>query len=448
MSMPRWLFGFLIFAALAIFLEFLSAPPLLLFVLASLGIIPLAGLVGQSVERIAEHTGEALGGLLFATFGNATELIIGIFALREGLVDVVRASIIGAVLCNVLLVLGVATCIGNAKHGRLRFDRRSTSQYASLLALCITGLLLPAFAELFAAHFGQTNIVERGVLLSDVIAVLLLIGYLLSILFSVFHIGDRHAESDQFHPILGNASEMALARLQALRTQLVQTRHPAKARALKRLDTTLETLAALDLENAEQATLPSSASPGKEPTASPASAPSEQKAEAPQEAKAATLAAHAHKHRLLPAFLLLGAATIGVAWLSEILVGTIEPFTTLLGWNPAFVGLVFLPLVSTLPEYLNTSRMALDKRMGMVLAATAGSSIQIALLVAPVLVLVSLFMPHRLDLVFSIVELAVLGLGTFLYSEITQDGELVWLEGGLLILIYMMMGATVFFFGA
>jgi Ca2+:H+ antiporter len=141
-------------------------------------------------------------------------------------------------------------------------------------------------------------------------------------------------------------------------------------------------------------------------------------------------------------------ATAGIAWISEILVGTIEPFTSLLGWNPAFVGLIFLPLISTIPDFLNISRMALNKRIDMALAATAGSSIQIALLVAPVLVLVSLVMPQRLNLVFSIVELAVLGLGTFLYSEITKDGELVWLEGGLLILIYAMMGATVFFFGA
>lgn len=92
--------------------------------------------------------------------------------------------------------------------------------------------------------------------------------------------------------------------------------------------------------------------------------------------------------------------------------------------------------------------MALDKRIGMVLAASAGSSIQIALLVAPILVLVSLFTPERLDLVFSIVELAVLGIATFLFSEITKDGELVWLEGLLLILLYGMMGSTVFLFGA
>jgi Ca2+:H+ antiporter len=146
--------------------------------------------------------------------------------------------------------------------------------------------------------------------------------------------------------------------------------------------------------------------------------------------------------------LLLAGATIGVGWLSDILVGTIEPLTVALHWNPAFVGLIFVPLIGGLPEYFNTISMSLERRMGMVLAASAGSSIQIALLMAPILVLVSLVMPVHLDLVFSIVELAVLGLATFLFSEITRDGELVWLEGLLLILLYAMMGGTVFIFGA
>ncbi len=105
-------------------------------------------------------------------------------------------------------------------------------------------------------------------------------------------------------------------------------------------------------------------------------------------------------------------------------------------------------MIGGLPEYFNTISMALDKRIGLVLAASAGSSIQIALLVAPILVLLSLVMPQRLDLVFSIVELAVLALATFLFGEMTKDGELVWLEGLLLVLLYVMMGGTVFIFGA
>jgi Ca2+:H+ antiporter len=184
--MPRWLYFLLIFAVLAPVLDALHIPAALLFVIAGLGIVPLAALIGQSVEQVAEHTGERVGGLLFATFGNATELIIGIFALIAGLTDVVRASIIGSILGNALLVLGVSTCVGSIRHGRLHFETRPASQYSSLLALCIGGLMLPTFAELLASHTGQTQIVERDVSLSVFIAVLLLTGYLASILFSVF----------------------------------------------------------------------------------------------------------------------------------------------------------------------------------------------------------------------------------------------------------------------
>src|SRR6266446_6278124 len=160
--MPRWLYPLLIFTVLAPILSLLHVPALVIFIVTGLGILPLAGLIGQSVERVAEHTGERIGGLLFATFGNATELIIGIFALSEGLVDVVKASIIGSILGNVLLVLGVSVCIGGIKYGRLRFETRPASQYASLLALSVGGLLLPSFAELLASHEGQSQIVERG----------------------------------------------------------------------------------------------------------------------------------------------------------------------------------------------------------------------------------------------------------------------------------------------
>src|SRR6266851_9228972 len=188
--MPRWLYFLLIFTVLAPLLSFLHIPALLLFVVAGLGILPLAALIGQSVEQVAGHTGERIGGLLFATFGNATELIIGIFALSAGLVDVVRASIIGSILGNVLLVLGVATCVGSIKHGQLHFETRPASQYSSLLALSIGGLMLPTFAQLLASLNHQAQIIERGASLSVYIALLLLAGYVAFILFSIFRVGD------------------------------------------------------------------------------------------------------------------------------------------------------------------------------------------------------------------------------------------------------------------
>jgi Ca2+:H+ antiporter len=421
--MPRWLYFLLIFAVLAPILELVHAPPLLIFSIAALGIIPLAALIGVSVEGVAEHTGERIGGLLFATFGNATELIIGILALSQGLVDVVRASIIGTILGNTLLVLGVSVCIGGFKHGRLKFEARPASQYASLFALCIASLALPTVAELLATRGQQPQIVERGVLLSDFVAVLLLVSYIAFILFSVFHIGDKGGEEGeegeeegQFAPVLGAYSMAAITRLVAYRRELVKSSVAHKSGVLRQIDGTLGAIVAHEAE--------------KQPPSATAVQPEQ-----------------AQKPPLWRSLLFLSLATIGVAILSEILVSAIEPVTTALGWSPAFVGLVFLPLIGGLPEYFNTISMSLDKRMGMVLAASAGSSIQIALLVAPILVLISLFMKQRLDLVFNIIELAVLGLATFLFSEITKDGELVWLEGLLLILLYAMMAGTVFLFG-
>jgi Ca2+:H+ antiporter len=353
-------------------------------------------------------------------------------------VDVVRASIIGSILGNALLVLGISTLIGSIKHGRLRFETRAVSQYSSLLALCIGGLVLPTFAELLATHNNQSQIVERGVTLSDFIAILLLVGYLASILFSIFRLGDKAVadETDRLEVVLGARSTAAITRLLAYRQHLVKGGTRGKTDVLRQIDTTLHTIVKHETGETDEQV------PGKVPL-QPVTPHPMQEAGAGKSAEAVEA-----KANLWLALLLLTIATAGVAVLSEILVGTIEPLTKALGWNPAFVGLIFLPLIGGIPEYFNTISMALDKRIEMVLAASAGSSIQIALLIAPILVFTSLFTPHRLDLVFSIVELAVLGLATFLFNEITRDGELVWLEGLLLILLYAMMGGTVFLFGA
>lgn len=434
--MPRWFYVLLIFSVAAPLLAVFHVPPLLLFPLAGLGILPLAALIGTSVEHIAEHTGEQVGGILFATFGNATELIIGIFALSQGLVDVVSASIIGSILGNALLVLGVAICVGSVKHGRLPFEARSASVYASLLALCIGGLVLPTVAELLAARGHQSQIFERGVALSDFIAVLLLLGYLASLLFSVFHVGDKGSE-EGVEPLMGARSEAAIKRLLAYRQQLATSAVRGKSGMLRQIDGTVD---AILTHEREQQAAPQQGKPEK--------ATPEVQAPAPDESAHAPRPQQKRTSPLWRALLLLTIATVGVAVLSEILVSSIEPVTEALHWKPAFVGLVFIPLIGGLPEYFNTISMALDKRINMVLAASAGSSIQIALLMAPILVLISLLMPKPLDLVFSVVELAVLALATFLFGEITKDGELVWLEGVLLILLYAMMGGTVFVFGS
>ncbi len=242
--MSRWLYVLLVFSALAVVLEFVGVPALLLFVVAALGILPFAALIGQSVEEIAEHTGEGIGGLLFATFGNATELIIAILALSKGLVDVVRASIIGSVLGNVLLVLGLAVCVGGFKYGRLRFEARSASQYASLLALSIGGLLLPTIAELFATREHQTQVTARGFILSDFISILLLLGYTAFILYSVFRVFDKHDDHDEeeLGPLFGARSVAAIARLLAYRHRVVQSSVAGKSGVLTHIDGALHAI--------------------------------------------------------------------------------------------------------------------------------------------------------------------------------------------------------------
>src|SRR5947209_7214361 len=241
--MPRWFYFLLIFTVAAPLLSIFHVPQLLLFLIAGLGILPLAALIGQSVEEVAEYTGERIGGLLFATFGNATELIIGIFALSQGLVDVVSASIIGSILGNALLVLGVAVCVGGFKHGRLGFETRPAGQYASLLALCIGGLVLPTVAELLASRSQQTHIVERGVLLSDFIAVFLLLGYISSILFSVFRVGDKGG-GDELEPTIGARSEVAITRLLAYRQHVANSAGRGKSGVLRQIDGTVEAIMA------------------------------------------------------------------------------------------------------------------------------------------------------------------------------------------------------------
>lgn len=413
--MPRWIYFLLPFSVIAVLAEYIFHwPALVIFALAAIGIVPLAAMIGYAVEGVAEHTGEQIGGLLFATFGNATELIISIFALAGGLVDVVRASIIGAILGNALLVLGVSVFVGGFKNGRLRFNKKTAGQYGSLIAICLGGLLLPTMAELLAAREHQENILERGIVLSDFISVLLLIGYFAFIAFSIFRFRDRGANKEFEEAAVGGRSLAAIQRLLAYRTELAASGNAGKTGVLEQIDSAVQAIVTPD--------------------------------------GTATVAKHGHhgegkKKPIWKSLLLLVVATAAVAVVSEILVESINPMTELLGWKPAFVGLVFVPIIGALPEYFNTITMALQKRVDMVIAAAAGSTVQIALLVTPFLVLLSLVTVKRMDLVFSIVELAVLGIAAFLFSEITQDGELNWMEGLLLILLYVMMAGTVFMFG-
>lgn len=175
--MPRWIYALLAAGAIAVAGQILSAPPLLVFAAACIGLVPLAGLIGHATGQIAAHTGAQWGGLLNATFGNAAELIITVLALREGLFTLVKASITGSIIGNTLLVLGLALLVGGLKHGLLKFDPRLASLNASLMILAVASLLLPA---VFGSLVQSRSRVET---LSVVVAVILLLSYLAYLLF-------------------------------------------------------------------------------------------------------------------------------------------------------------------------------------------------------------------------------------------------------------------------
>jgi len=349
----NWLLAFLPAAAL---LE-LAAPErqVALFVCACLAIVPLAGWLGRATEHLAERTGEGVGGLLNATFGNAAELIIALMALRQGLTGVVKASLTGSILGNILLVLGAATLAGGLKHKELRFNAAGARAQATMLTLAAIALVLPAAFH----HLAHPDLrIERN--LSFEIALVLLACYAASLLFSL----RTHKEL-----FVGTAAE------------------------------------------------------------------------------AAAVEAAGHQPWSLRRSLgVLVAATAGVAWMSEALVGAIEPTARAIGLTEVFVGVIVVAVIGNAAEHSTAVLVARKNRMDLAIGIAVGSSIQIALFVAPVLVLASHFLgPAPMDLVFTPAEVLAVVLAVAITGQIAGDGESNWLEGVQLLAVYLIV-ALVFFF--
>ncbi len=414
--MARWLYWLLLAVPLAFLADILGWSEVLVFVLAGIGLIPLAGLIGMATEELAEQVGPLVGGLLNATFGNAPELIIGIVALHAGLLDVVRASITGSIIGNALLVLGTALLIGGWRHGRQYFDARNAGQYASMLALAVIGLVLPALAQTVgqSGAVGEKHPIINIDAISIAFAVILLISYLAYLAYTVFHVRDKPRRSP---------AEMREGAMPALEEgpPLVP---PSPVLAEEQEE-----------ELAEEA----AAAQARSGAAGPAT-PSEKSVAPPVALRHPRLTSAIWR----PVALLAGA-TVATALVSELLVGAIEPVTQQLGWSQLFIGLIIIPIVGNAAEHSSAIQMALKDRVDVTMAITAGSSIQVALLVAPVLVLVSFLFTNPLDLLFRPLELAIFGLATFLFPLISLDGESTWLEGLLLVAFYMMVGVVAFF---
>ena len=334
----------------SIVLNYMHAAPVLVFVTACLGVLPLAGFMGEATEQIAARSGPTLGGLLNATFGNAAELIIAIVALQAGLVDLVKASIIGSILGNLLLIMGLSIVAGGVKQSELKFNRTNAGMSAGMLVLAIVSLVLPA---LFTYSHPEPGARMAGLHLAEGVAIVLLITYGASLLFTLKT--HRRLIGGEPHPVSGE--RWGLAR----------------------------------------------------------------------------------------ALVVLALATVGIAVESEILVHATEAVTADLGLSQVFLGLIIIPLIGNAAEHATAIMVARKGQIDLSLQIALGSSTQIALLVAPLLVFIGLFLGQQLNLVFSPFEVAILFLATLASSTVTLDGESHWFEGVQLLAVYAMIAVAAFF---
>lgn len=321
---------------------------LVVFALASLSIIPLAACIGEATEALAAHTGPRLSALLNATLGNAAELIITITAIHAGLLELVKASITGSILGNLLLVLGLAMVVGGVKHGLQKFDRVQAGRNAILLALAMLALLIPS---LLSHSIGPDTSPKVEALSLGVAAIMI-------VLYGLGLLDAAHADTS-----------------------------PLSHTLLKQ----------------EQA----------------------------RWSKATSL-------------LVLALATAGIVWMSEVLVEVVEPVMEGLGLSEFFLGIIFIPLIGNAAEHLVAVQMAGKNHMTLSVEIAVSSSLQIALLVAPLLVFISLAMGTPLQLIFNQFELLALIAGVLIAALVSSDGESSWLEGSALLAVYLILGLAFF----
>ena len=364
----------LIFVPLAIAAELLHGSDMLVFALSSLGVIPLAGLVGEATEELAAHTGPRLGGLLNATLGNAAELIITIVAIREGLLELVKASITGSILGNILLIMGAAMLLGGLRHGVQTFNRQHASKNAILLVLAVVALLIPS---MLSGSIGDEHSLRVEVLSLGVAGIMIIL-YGLGIFFS-FTVGKGVLVSPK-----GEGQE--------------HTADTSKPEII-------------------------------EPVAG---------APKVQEHKS-----HPHWSRRT-AVIVLALYTAGVVYLSELLVGAVEPVVLSFGISEFFLGVILIPIIGNVAEHLVAVKVAMENQMDLSVEISIASSLQIALFVAPVLVFISLLMGKPLTLIFNQFELLALIVGVLIAALVSADGESNWLEGAELLAVYIILGLAFF----
>ena len=361
----------LAFVPVAIGFKFFFHNDTWLFITACLAVIPLAGWMGRATEHLAEKVGEGIGGLLNATFGNAAELIIALIALQKGLSGVVKASITGSIIGNVLLVLGLSLFCGGLKFRTQRFNRTVARSAATTLLIAAIALVIPTVFHQVAGDSPKWEANKQP--LSLAIAVVLFVTYIATLLFSL-----------KTHRDLFSGSSEADAEAEANAAEVGEiVTNPRD-------------------EGHEEWSMKRS-------------------------------------------IITLVIATIFVAMMSEFLVGSVEAARHSLGLTEVFVGVIVVAIIGNAAEHSTAVMSALKNKNDLALGIAMGSSVQIALFVAPVLVFASYAFGKPLSLEFSTAEVAAVIVAVGISAQIAGDGESNWLEGAQLLAVYAILGILFFF---
>jgi Ca2+:H+ antiporter len=347
-----WETWFLVAVPVAIASAILDLPAVVRFIAAGLAIIPLAGLMGRGTEALSHRLGPGIGGLLNATFGNAAELILALLALRRGLDSVVKASLTGSIIGNLLLVLGASLLAGGIKYPVQRFNKTVASSGSTLMVLASVGMLIPALFHWMVGP-GATGLEHK---LSFAVCVVLICTYGLNLLFNLVTHKDLFGTTDP-------------------------------------------------------------------PKVEPHGIWTSRKATA-----------------------VLFTATAFVAWMSEILVGAVEQASHSLGVNEVFMGVIIVAIVGNAAEHSTAILMAMKNQMDLAVGIALGSALQVALFVAPVLVFASSLRTGigPMDLLFSTFEVVAVILAAIVARMAAEDGESNWLEGAMLLMVYLILAIAFF----
>jgi Ca2+:H+ antiporter len=348
--------GLLIFVPISVAAEYLEWGTMTVFVTSAIAIIPLAIWLSTATEEVAVVTGPSVGGLLNAVFGNATELIIALVALKAGLIDIVKASITGSIISNLLLAMGLSMFFGGLKYKEQQFKPIVARVNGSSMTLAAIAILLPTMA-FYTSGKVETPAIEE---LSITVAVVLIFVYVMTLIFSL-----------KTHNYLYDVGLMEVE--------------------------------------------------GFGENGSP------------------------HKPNLWLWMGVLLVSTVAVAFESEIFVGVVEEATKGLGFTPLFTGVIILPLVGGVAEYVTAVGVAVKNNMELSVSVAMGSSLLVALLMAPMLVLVGLAIGQPMDLSFNPFEVVAVAVAVIVANLISLDGRSNWLEGVLLLATYVILGAAFYF---